>query len=121
MDASTFEAIKLIVEAVALAIGGALAILWAVRNGWFKLQQDTVRTYKDSIESLERKVTDLEDRMRALEDKNKQLAGEVEGKDMVIGELVQAISESGLCQRAWDDCADRIIPIDGAGRRKRTP
>lgn len=121
MDASTLASVKFIVEAVALAIGSALGILIAVRNGWFKMQKDTVSAYKDSIEALERKVSDLEDRMLALEAKNRELEGEVEGKDMVIDELVQAISESGLCQRAWDDCADRVIPIDGARRRKRTP
>lgn len=118
--------VKLVVEALALAVGGALGILFAIRNGWFKMQKDTVDTYKDAIEALELKVEDLEGRMRSLEDKNKELEGEVEGKDRVIEELVAAISASGLCQRAWEPCPNRIIPVDGAiklprrGRAKTT-
>ena len=110
MDSYTLDMVRTLVQVVAFAIGGTIGLLVAIRSGWFKMNKETLETYKEALNAMDVKIQELEKRIKQLEEKNNELQGELEGKDLVIEELIDAVAESGLCQKAWE-CHERIIPL----------
>ena len=117
MSVETLDLIRTVVQVIAFAVGGALALVWGIRGGFIRLQHETVDTYKEAIAAMELKMAELEARVAHLEQKNEELMGELEGKELVIAELVREITESGLCKKAMR-CVDREVPM--ARRRRHT-
>ena len=127
------DIIKLAVEGVLFGAGAGLMLLFAVRNGIFSVQKDTVSTYKDMVEVGAEARADLEARVAALEIEVKELSrllsaatsradelqGMVEGKDAAITEMMVAVAKSTLCSSAFD-CPNRKVPLPKTtGRRRR--
>ena len=105
LSPEVFEQVKWWVQLVIFAVGGAVGVLIAARNGWFKLQKDTAVMYQDALDAMETRVHDLETRVGSLEKTNQELRGEVEGK-----EAAQMLVRD-ILMKATDDYLDDILLI----------
>ena len=116
MSALDLDIVRTIAYTVALAIGGAVGILWTIRSGFFTLQKRTVETLKETLSALEMRVDQLEQKVREYEQRNSELEGMVEGKDRAIAELIAQVAKSGLCGKAWE-CVHRVVPVEKPKRQ----
>jgi len=117
MTTYQLDEIRTILQIVAFAVGSAFGVLWTIRTGFFQLNSRTMTTLKEAIAALEEKVAVLEAKIQEYDKRNKELEGMVEGKERIISEIITSITESGLCEKAWD-CDERIVPVDHIKTRR---